>query len=395
MERIVIIGAGECGVRAAFALREQGFAGTITLLGDDPSLPYERPPLSKGKDGALKPIRSEASYTGAGIELHRGARVAQIDPAEQSVFLQSGESLSYDALLIATGSRARLFPTMDGCLTLRTDADADAIFQSVRRGSTLGIIGGGFIGLELAAVARGIGAKVTVFEAGGRLLARAVPAEIAGMVAARHQAEGVTIRMGVNVAAATGTAVSLFDGETLTFDQVVAGVGSVPNTELAEAAGLEFENGIRVDDNFRTSDPQIFAAGDCCSFVWRGARVRLESWKAAQDQGAFAASAMLGNTGSYTNVPWFWSDQYDLTMQVAGLFDSALAVTGRPTGEGQRIFFQCNAEGQLLAAAGIGPGNSIVKDIRIFEKLIERGAPLDPGLLADPSQNIKRLLRAA
>lgn len=157
MERIVIIGAGECGVRAAFALREQGFAGTVTLLGDEPSLLYERPPLSKGKDGALKPIRPEEAYAEAGIDLLRGKCVDRIDPAAKSVFLQSGESLPYDALLLATGSLARLFPTMKGCLTLRTDADADAIFQSVKPGSTLGIIGGGFIGLELAAVARDLG----------------------------------------------------------------------------------------------------------------------------------------------------------------------------------------------------------------------------------------------
>ena len=395
MERIVIIGAGECGVRAAFSLREQGFSGTVTLVGDEPALPYERPPLSKGKDGALKPIRPEEAYAEAGIDLLRGMRVDRIDPASRCVFLQSGESLPYDALLLATGSRARLFPTMEGCLTLRTDADADAIFQSVKPGSTMGIIGGGFIGLELAAVASGLGAEVTVFEASDRLLARAVPAKIAGMVATRHHAEGVTIRTGVNVLAATGTTVSLSDGETLIFDQVVAGVGSEPNTELAEAAGLDVDNGIHVDHNFRTSDPHIFAAGDCCNFDWRGARIRLESWKAAQDQGAFVASAMLGNAGSYGSVPWFWSDQYDLTLQVAGLFDPALAITRRPTEDGQCIVFQCNAQGQLLAAAGIGPGNSIAKDIRIFEKLIERGAPLDPGLLADASQNIKRLLRAA
>lgn len=395
MERIVITGAGECGVRAAFALREQGFAGTVTLLADEPALPYERPPLSKGKDGALKPIRPEEAYAEAGIDLFRGKRVHRIDPAAKSVFLQSGASLPYDALLLATGSRARLFPTMEGCLTLRTDADADAIFQSVKPGSTLGIIGGGFIGLELAAVARGLGAEVTVFEAGERLLARAVPAAIASMVANRHEVEGVTIRTGVGVAAATGTTVSFSNGETLTFDQVVAGVGSVPNVELAEAAVLDVENGIRVDNNFRTSDPHIFAAGDCCNFDWRGARVRLESWKAAQDQGTFVAAAMLDNASSYGSVPWFWSDQYDLTLQVAGLFDPALAIVERPTEDGQCIVFQCDGRGQLLAAAGIGQGNSIAKDIRIFEKLIERGAPLDPGLLADPSQNIKRLLRAA
>jgi len=395
MERIVIIGAGECGVRAAFALREQGFSGSVTLIGDERSLPYERPPLSKGTDSALKLIRSEAAYAEGGINLRRATRVTRIDRAARTVLLHSAEGVPYDALLIATGSRARLFPTLNGCLTLRTESDANAIFRSVKPGLAIGIIGGGFIGLELAAVARVMGAEVTVFEAGERLLARAVPAELASMVADRHRAEGVTIRTDVNVASATATTVVLSDGETLSFDQVVAGVGSVPNTELAEAAGLEVENGIQVDCNFRTSDRQISAAGDCCNFVWQGARVRLESWKAAQDQGVFAAAAMLSDMGSYGNVPWFWSDQYDLTLQVAGLFDPALAVTERPADDGQRIVFQCDAEDRLLAAAGIGPGNSIAKDIRIFEKLIERAAPLDPGLLADPSQNIKRLLRAA
>lgn len=395
MERIVIIGAGECGVRAAFALREQGFAGSVTLIGDEPALPYERPPLSKGTTGALKPIRPEEAYTEAAIDLLRGTRVARIDRAVQSVALASSKSLSYDALLIATGARARLFPMMQGCLTLRTDTDAAAIFDRIAPGSTLGIIGGGFIGLELAAVARGLGAEVTLFEAGERLLSRAVPSEVAGIVAARHEAKGVTIRMGAQVTAATGTTVSLSDGQTQSFDLVVAGVGSLPNTELAEAAGLDVDNGIRVDHNFRTSEPHIFAAGDCCNFNWRDTCVRLESWKAAQDQGAFVARSMLGTADGYNSVPWFWSEQYDLTLQVAGLFDPALTVFQRPAGEGQHIVFQCNAQGRLQAAAGIGPGNSIAKDIRIFEKLIERGGPLDPGLLADPTQNIKRLLRAA
>lgn len=395
MDKIVIIGAGECGVRAAFALREQGFAGRITVVGEETGLPYERPPLSKAVDSSVRPIRPEAAYAAAGIGLRRGDRATEIDRAAQRVSLHSGQSLAYDALLIATGARARLFPTMESCRTLRTDADAVAILDSITPGVFLGIIGGGFIGLELAAVARLRGAHVTVFEAGARLLGRAVPAEIAHLVADRHLAEGVAIETGVEIAAATDTTVSLSYGETRNFDMVVAGIGSLPNTELAEAAGIEVSNGIRVDAAFKTSDPHIFAAGDCCSFDWRGAPVRLESWKAAQDQGAFVAEAMLGKADSYRAVPWFWSDQYDLTLQVAGIFDPGLAISQRPTADGQCIVFQCNSAGHLIAAAGIGPGNSIAKDIRIFEKLIERDAPLDAGLLADPSQNIKRLLRAA
>lgn len=395
MDKIVIIGAGECGVRAAFALREQGFAGRVTIVGEESVLPYERPLLSKSAGGALRHIRPEAAYAEAEIELLSGDRATAIDRAGQRVSLQSGQSLAYDALLIATGARARVFPTMQGCRTLRTDADAHAIFDSITSGASLGIIGGGFIGLEMAAVARGLGADVTVFEAGERLLARTVPAEIARVVADRHVAEGVNIETGAKIAAATDRILSLSGGETRTFDLVVAGVGAVPNTDLAKVAGIKVDNGICVDKEFRTSDPRTFAAGDCCNFDWRGARVRLESWKAAQDQGVFAAAAMLGKADIYRAVPWFWSDQFDLTLQVAGLFDLTRPVTQRNAGEGQTIVFQCNQNGQLMAAAGIGPGNSVAKEIRILEKLIERSVPLDPGLLADPSQNIKRLLRAA
>ncbi|SNS98798.1 NAD(P)/FAD-dependent oxidoreductase [Tropicimonas sediminicola] len=396
MAEMVIIGAGECGVRAAFSLREHGHAGRITLIGAESSLPYERPPLSKGM-GAAKPIRPEEAYDEAGISLMRGAEVSRIDRDAQRVRLGNGESLPYDRLLLATGARARLFPSLQGCLTLRTDRDAAALLPRLTPDARIGIIGGGFIGLELAATARSLGARVTVIEAAPRLLARAVPAEIAAVVEARHRAEGVDLRIGTGVANATGETITLADGATHAFDAVIAGVGSVPNTELAEQAGLTVENGVRVDSRFRTPDPAIFAAGDCCSFEWRGARLRLESWKAAQDQGAFATACMLGCEGeeTYGSVPWFWSDQYDLTLQVAGLFDPARPVHQRSTGDGQCVVFQCDPGNAPAAAAGIGPGNAVARDIRIFEKLIERGVPVEPDVLADPSQNLKRLLRAA
>ena len=395
MAGIVIIGAGECGVRAAFGLREQGYGGTIALIGAEPTLPYERPPLSKEWDGNPKPIRPQEAYGESNIELRLDTKVAGLDITRRTVRLSDGATLHYDRLLVATGARARLFPGMEGCLTLRTDRDALAILACLKPGARIGIVGGGFIGLELAATASTIGAEVTVIEAAPRLLGRAVPAEIATVVGKRHEAEGVRIVTGTGVTRANARQISLADGTMLDFDIVIAGVGAVPDTELAEEAGLAVDNGIVVDGDFRTSDPHVFSAGDCCNFEWNGSRVRLESWKAAQDQGAHAAAAMLDAREPYGKVPWFWSDQYDLTLQVAGLFDQARPVRRRGTEDDICIVFQCDDAGRLTAAAGIGPGNAVAKDIRILEKLIERRATADPDVLADPSQNLKRLLKAA
>lgn len=395
MAGIVIIGSGECGVRAAFALRELGFDGPVTLLGDEASLPYERPPLSKEMEAAPKPIRPSEAYDEVQIERKSGVSVASIDPVSRSVTTADGESLGYDNLLLATGARARLFPGMQDCLTLRTDKDAATIAGQLTAGARVGIIGGGFIGLELAATARQRGAHVTLFEAGPRLLGRAIPEDIAHVLHQRHEAEGVEIKTSAGVAGADAQSITLTNETVRSFDVVIAGVGALPNTDLAEAAGLVIENGIVVDSDFRTSDPHIFAAGDCCNFEWRGERVRLESWKAAQDQGDHVASAMLGVSETYSKVPWFWSDQYDLSLQVAGIFDQSRPILRRASEDETTIIFQIDAAGRLQAAAGIGPGNSVAKDIRILEKLIERGASVDPQVLADPSQNLKRLLKAA
>ncbi|MEQ8368534.1 MAG: FAD-dependent oxidoreductase, partial [Roseicyclus sp.] len=235
----------------------------------------------------------------------------------------------------------------------------------------------------------------TVIEGAKRLLQRAVPAPIADVIHRRHEAEGVTLRTDTGVASADKTSATLADGTALSFDAVIAGVGALPNTELARKTGLIVANGIVVDETFRTSDPHIYAGGDCCNFDWAGERVRLESWKAAQDQGAHIAAAMMGEATPYAKVPWFWSDQYDLMLQVAGLFDMTGPIQERPMPDGQRLVFQCDMQGRLCAAAGIGPGNGIAKEISIFEKLIARGAILDPADLRDPEHNLKRLLRAA
>ncbi|PVH30668.1 NAD(P)/FAD-dependent oxidoreductase [Pararhodobacter oceanensis] len=395
MTGIVIIGAGECGVRAAFELRARGYGGSVALVNGEAGLPYERPPLSKRLGSAPILIKSAAAFAEADIHLRSGQTALYIDSSHKTVALADGETLDYDRLLIATGARARVFSGMETCLTLRTDEDAAAIMAQLKPGARIGIIGGGFIGLELAATAVKAGAEVTVVEGAARLLQRAVPAPIADILHQRHAAEGVTILTETGVATAEATSITLADGTVQGFDLVIAGVGALPNTELAHKTGLAVTNGIVVNESFQTSDPHIYAAGDCCNFTWRGARLRLESWKAAQDQGAHAAAAMLGEASAYNAVPWFWSDQYDLTLQVAGLFDISAPVHTRPTVSGQCLLFQCNAQGCLTAVAGIGSGNSIAKDISIFEKLIARGAAHDPAVLQDPEHNLKRLLRAA
>ncbi|MEZ5931004.1 MAG: FAD-dependent oxidoreductase [Alphaproteobacteria bacterium] len=395
MAGIVIIGAGECGVRAAFTLRDKGFSQSITLIGAEAALPYERPPLSKGQTDELKPIRAEAAYDDAAIDLRLNTDAQSVDVGEKTVHLSDGSVLDYGKLLIATGARARLFPGMDGCLTLRTHEDAQRIVAGCGSGKRIGVIGGGFIGLELAATARRAGSAVTVIEAAPELMARAVPSEIARYVQSRHEDEGVALRTGVKVASANAETITLDGGETLSFDVVVAGVGALPDTDLAEAAGLDVDNGIVVDGSFRTSASDVFAAGDCCNFPWRGGRVRLESWRAAQDQGEHAACAMLGEAGDYAKVPWFWSDQFDLSLQVAGLFDPRRETVRRDLDGDAFLLFQRDVDGRLEAAAGVGLGNTVAKHIRLAEKLIEREATIEPADLADPGVDLKRLLKAA
>ncbi len=272
----VIIGAGECGVRAAFALRESGFDGDISILSSEHWLPYERPPLSKSGTSEPKPIRAMSDYDAAHIDLYLGLEVEAIHPTVKQV-QAGGNTLAYDKLLLATGAQARREPAFASCHTLRTADDAAVLLNRLAAGQRVGIIGAGFIGLELAATARLSGADVSVFQVGPQVLARAVPHQIADMVTVRHRAEGVHLRLDAPVVAADATSITLACGERLTFDTVIAGIGSVPNVDLAQRAGLWVKNGIQVDHCLRTSDPNIFAAGDCCNFPWRGKRLRLES----------------------------------------------------------------------------------------------------------------------
>ncbi|WP_206519418.1 FAD-dependent oxidoreductase [Mesorhizobium sp. M2C.T.Ca.TU.002.02.1.1] len=405
---MVIIGAGECGGRAALALRDLGYEGPVTLVGDEPHLPYERPPLSKdamtGEAPVIKAIASDELFAERSIRHIHSVRAVAIDRTAHTAQLSDGSSLSYDKLLVATGSVPRKLP-MPGlgprCVYLRTFNDALAIRAHLSAGNRVAVIGGGFIGLELAAAARKLGATVTVIEAQPRILTRGVPAEIAEIIHKAHEAEGVAIRTGQGIAAIADdgkeVAITLADGQTVVADLVVIGIGAVPVTALAAEAGLAIDNGIAVDEHLRTADPDIFAAGDCCSFplaVYGGRRVRLEAWRNAQEQGALAAKNMLGAGEAHAAVPWFWSDQYGLTLQIAGLPDEGKSIVRRDLDDSAFILFHLAEDGRLVAASGIGPGNAVARDIRLAEMLIVKRASPAPDALGSQAVKLKSLLAA-
>ncbi|SIT54149.1 Anthranilate 1,2-dioxygenase system ferredoxin--NAD(+) reductase component [Mesorhizobium prunaredense] len=405
---MLIIGAGECGGRAALALRDLGYDGPVTLVGDEPHLPYERPPLSKdamaGDAPVIKAIASDEILAERSIRHIRSVQAVAIDRAAHGVRLSDGSILPYDKLLLATGSLPRRLP-MPGlgprCVYLRTFNDALAIRAHLSAGNRIAIVGGGFIGLELAAAARRLGAVVTVIEAQPRILMRGVPAEIAKIIHQAHEAEGVKILCGDAIAAIADDGaqvrIALAGGQDIVADLAVIGIGAVPVTGLAAEAGLTIDNGIAVDAELRTSDPDIFAAGDCCSFplaVYGGRRVRLEAWRNAQEQGALAASNMLGAGEAHAAVPWFWSDQYGLTLQISGLSDEGSKVVRRDLDDGAFILFHLAQDGRLVAASGIGPGNSVARDIRLAEMLIAKRAKPAPEALGSQTIKLKSLLAA-
>jgi 3-phenylpropionate/trans-cinnamate dioxygenase ferredoxin reductase component len=397
-DAIVIAGAGECGTRAAFALREEGWDGRIVLAGAEP--PYERPPLSK--TGEYKLICGGAALSEAGITFLPGAEVTGLDTAGHMLELADGRRLPYRSLLLATGARARRLPFGGAPVhVLRSYADSAALRARLAPGRRVAVIGGGFIGLELAASAAALGCLVTVVELGPRLMGRAVPARVAAVMAAQHVKAGVDIRCGTGVTglaqSTSGIAITLAEGTVLEADVVVAGVGAMPEISLAAAAGIETGNGITVDARFATSAPDVFAAGDCCRYphpLYDGEPLRLESWRAAQEHGAAAARAMLGGTEPYAAVPWFWSDQHDYTLQVAGLASAAAREAVRVRPDGVEIWFGLSDGGRLVAAAAAGPGNSVAKDIKLAEMLISRRATPDPAALADPGVALKSVLRS-
>jgi len=410
---MAIVGAGETGVRAALELREQGWSGSITLVGGEERLPYERPPLSKQaltEENELPPIDivSEQTLVDQRIRYVSGAAALSIDRENHRIALSDGSELGYERLLLATGALPRRLSLpgagTDGVLYLRTHADALALRQALQPGRRIAVIGGGFIGLETAASAVKRGCRVHLIEAAPRILMRGVPEPIAQAMEARHREAGVEFTIGVGLERVDMEGgefvVALADGRSVRADAVIAGIGAVPVTGLAEAAGLAIDNGIRVDEMLFTSDPDILAAGDCCSFphpLYGGRRIRLEAWRNARDQGTHAARNMLsGSPEPYAAVPWFWSDQYDLTIQVAGLAGMAEGpeqTVMRDLGAAGKLYFHLGEDGTLRAVSGIGPEGAVGKDIRLAEMLIERRAQIAVDAAADPAVKLKGLLR--
>ncbi len=331
---VVIIGAGHGGVQAAASLREEGYDGVITLIGDEAELPYHKPPLSKTfiKDSAAKPqiLRAEAFYAGGSIDLLLGESVERLDPGAKRLKLASGGSLAFDKAILATGSRPRLLPVeggpLAGVLSLRSIADARAIRELAGRIDDVAIIGGGFIGLEIAATLAAGGRRVTVIEAQERLLARAVAPVVSAHVAERLAGFGVRVLLGATVGRIEGekghvSAILTSTGERIPARMLIVGIGVVPNAELAAAAGIATANGIRVDAQMRSSAPDVLAIGDAASYRhwFTGGDVRLESVQNATDHAKLAARTIIGHGGSYSAVPWFWSDIGDMKLQMVGL----------------------------------------------------------------------------
>lgn len=402
MAGMVIVGAGEAGAHAATALREEGWDGPVTLIGVEVHPPYERPPLSKAallaeEEPTPTTVLDHDRAAALGIELVLGTEVTAIDRAARAVALADSRTVPYSRLLLATGARPRrlALPGHEQVLYLRRFDDALALRPLLRPGARLAIIGGGFIGLELAAAAAARGCAVTLVEAQPRILMRGVPAEIAAVIADRHRAAGIDLRTGIGIDRIEPNAVVLADGSRIAADAVIAGIGAVPETALAEAAGLPVDNGIAVDATLATADPAIFAAGDCAACahpLYAGRRIRLEAWRNAQDQGALAARNMLGRGEAIAAVPWFWSDQYELTLQIAGLADEGRATVVRDLGDGAQLLFHLAADGRLIAASGVGPLGKIAREIRLAEMLIAQRAVPDPGALASPTVRLKTLL---
>ncbi|MCA1440354.1 FAD-dependent oxidoreductase [Ensifer sp. IC4062] len=398
MDGIVIIGAGECGTRAAFALREAAYSGSVTLVGAEPHLPYERPPLSKPVDGAvqMKPICAAEALEAAGIDYLPGLSASKLYADAGTVTLSDGRVLSYEKLLLATGARPRRIACVGAELALdfRTHADAKMVFSRAEVGKRVAIIGGGLIGMELAAALRGKGIAVSIVEAAPKPLGRAVPERFAATLHAKHLDEGVHFHLGQGVAEITDNAVVLADGSEVPADVVVAAIGVLPDIALAEAAGLATGNGVLTDGFLRTSAPDVFAAGDCAAVAQPGGgHVRFESWRNARTQAETAARNMAGANDPFTAIHWFWSDQYDLGLQVAGLPQPAHQSVLRSLGGGELEFYL--DDGRLVAAAGLGIGNSLAKEIKLAEMLIAAGVSPDPVALADPGLNLKTLLKSA
>ncbi len=400
MDKIVVIGAGQAGSSLTAKLRALGHTGPITLIGEEGAPPYQRPPLSKKyllgeMELERLYLRPESFYAENGITLHTAETAIAIDRADK-VVIAGGQQIAYDQLALTTGSIPRALPgkiggELRGVHTVRTLADVDAMAPAFTEGTRLLIVGGGYIGLEAAAVAAQRGMEVTLIEMADRILQRVAAPETSDYFRALHQAHGVTIKEGCGLHHLTGdthvTGAVLSDGTEMPVDLVIVGIGITPATSLAETAGLDIENGIKVDIQGRTSDPSIWAAGDCASFPYKGNRIRLESVQNAIDQAECVAENMLGAGKDYIPQPWFWSDQYDVKLQIAGLNTGYDRIITR--GSGDVVSFWYYAGDRLLAVDAMNDARAYM----IGKRLIEAGKSPDPAIIADAEADLKPLLK--
>ncbi|WP_199823273.1 NAD(P)/FAD-dependent oxidoreductase [Streptomyces sp. NRRL WC-3742] len=405
---VVVIGAGQAGSDTVAALRENGFTGAITLVGEEDVLPYQRPPLSKGYllDAGVRAdltLRSRAYYRDHAVDLVLGDRAVELDRELHEVLLASGTRLPYTHLVLATGARPRHLPIpgaeLAGVLTLRRLADAEAVLARLSGVRHVTLIGGGFIGLELASTARALGLGATVIEAGPRLMAGAVSREMSHYLEEEHRYRGVDVRCGRAVKALHGdgrgnvATVETQAGELALAELVVVGVGVLPNTALAADAGLAVGDGILVDEHLRTSDPAVYAVGDCARFPspHAGRPLRLVSVQNATDQARCAAAAICGDAEPYTALPWFWSEQYALRLQIAGVTDGhdRAVVVGDPSTS--RFSVYCFRAGRLVGVESVNrPAEHLLS-----RRLLSGGAQgPTPQEAAEPGFELKTFLRA-
>lgn len=400
-EPVVVIGAGQAGFSVASKLRDFGHAGPITLVGNEAQPPYQRPPLSKayllGEMTAdrlyLRPVEF---YRQKSIDLRLSSHVESIDRTKREATLEDGSKLPYSRLVLATGARPRLLPAviggaLDGIYYVRNLADIDAMSAEFGAGRRVLVVGGGYIGLEAAAVAAKLGLSVTLIEAAPRILQRVAARETSDYFRRLHLDRAVDVREGVGLKTLVGkkrvTGAVLSDGTEFPIDFVIAGIGVDPNIELAVGCDLEVENGVKVDGHCRTSDPTILAAGDCASFPWGGGRIRLESVGNAIDQAESAAMTIVGKERVYDAKPWFWSDQFDVKLQIAGLSAGYEKVVVRP-GQGAAVSFWYYRGPVLLAVDAMNDPRAYM----VAKRLVDAGRSPDPSLVSDPAVDLRSLL---
>lgn len=409
---VIIVGSGHAGFETAAALRRAGFDERIVLVGEEPTLPYQRPPLSKaflaGKASHESLwFRPREFYERHRIELLRGERAVAVDRTARTVALASGSTAMYDHLVLATGARPRLLPVLganlEGVLLLRTLEDAEALVDRLRTGGQAVMVGGGFIGLEFAAVASSLGVDVAVVEALPRLMARTVTQDVASFYAREHERWGVQILLESAVTRMVSDdghhvrAVETRDGRRLPADVVVIAVGIEPEVRLAQECGLPVRNGVIVDESLRTADPRIFAVGDCASFpsALTGTHVRLESVQNAADHGSCVAAELTGRPSPYRAVPWFWSDQRDLKLQIAGLATGhdQVVVRGDPAERSFSVFWFKSRI--LLGSESVNRPGDHAAVRRLLGAQGRPADPLTPEQVADPKFDLKAMARPA